>query len=131
MCKIRPRENLILVEKNNSLQNYIISNRKIRKSWSHKIQNGVEVFGFEYNGKPHIIFGNSDKKLMTIHSEEKHIIGKKMFSKYIENFGSVATFTRIGNFFWILQRTHGWAEKAITLMSCQSETIMIFGRDYP
>ena len=105
MCKIRPRENLILVEKNNSLQNYIMSNRKITKSWSHKIQNEVEVIGFEYNGKPQIVYGNDDKNLMIIHSKEDHKITKKILSNFIKDFGSVAIFTRFGNFFWILQRT--------------------------
>ena len=30
-----------------------------------------------------------------------------------------------------VQGIHGWAEKAITLISCQSETVMISKKDFP
>ena len=105
MCKTRPRENLILVEKNNIIQNYIFSDRKITKSWSHEIQNIVEVVGFENDGKPHIIHGNFDKNLIIFHSKEKQKVVKKIFSNMEENFGNFAIFTRIGSFFWILPQS--------------------------
>ena len=93
------------MQRDNSIQNYIISNKNITKSWSHKIPDVVDVVGFEYNGKPQIVHGDVDKNLMIFHSEEEHNIVKKIFKNMIGNFGDFAIFTRFGNFFWILRQS--------------------------